>query len=533
MVAHATAPHDKDRTSKPKKILILYSFYDQVPWQNEFKKGLRHILSRQRPKSILYEESLDATRFSNPETKKRFLELLKSKYNKKSIDLIVTESGPASDFLSRHPAFLEQVPRLFINPSPAASHSLHKNEQNKILTIKDNLPEALRQIQTIFQPKKIIIVGETKTDISRQLIDEIKSSQKESNSSVAIEYLLDLPIKSLLKRVSTLPLNSVIFYSLIFQDGNGKKYIPYEMAERIASHANVPVFSHWDPLLGSGIAGGYMLSAKMAGEESGRTITRLLYKSGHDSLQNHSSVFQHFYDWERLKHFHMNLKNLPESSIILHKPLSFYAAHSWQINLGALLLVGLFIIVFFWIRMLRHQVEERTKALKKQKEIAEKQAVIDRLTGLLNRHAMEMLIHEEMGKYPRGLHTMSLLMMDIDHFKQINDTYGHHIGDEVLKSFARTLEPCMENGDYFARWGGEEFIILSLNKSIDGAASFAEQLRSKIDSFRHGSLPSLTISIGVAEYHSGQTFESWYQEVDRLVYLAKEKGRNRVCSEAK
>jgi len=353
-------------------------------------------------------------------------------------------------------------------------------------------------------------------------------ANRNPNSSMTKEYLLDLPTNVLLERISSLPEKSVIFYSLIFQDGNGKRYVPYVMAKEIASHANVPVFSHWDPLFGSGIAGGYMLSSERVGKAAGREIMKLLYQR--DLPLSPLHIFQHKYDWERLQHFHMMLNNLPKSSIFLHKPESFYTKYAWQINLGISMLFLLLIIIFLWIMALRYQVDAQTKALKKQKQYAEKQAATDQLTGLLNRHAMEVLIDEEISLSHRQLQPpMSLLMVDIDHFKQINDTYGHHVGDEVLKFFANTLKPHLRRKDYLARWGGEEFIILSLDSSIDDAAIFAEQLRSAIASFQHETLPSFTVSIGIAEYQPGQSFESWYKKADLLLYEAKEKGRNRIC----
>jgi len=178
---HAVVPsHDNAIMHPPKKVLILYSFHDQMPWQTGFKKGLHHFLADQHGQIALYEENLDATRFSDHETNRHFYALLLSKYTQGSIDLIVTEGGPASDFLHRHPLFLQKVPRLFVNPSPEVIHTVHEDKHHKILAVKGNLSEALYQIQTIFQPQKIIVAGETKTDIAKQLVNEIRTCQQKS-----------------------------------------------------------------------------------------------------------------------------------------------------------------------------------------------------------------------------------------------------------------------------------------------------------------------------------------------------------------
>jgi len=175
----------------------------------------------------------------------------------------------------------------------------------------------------------------------------------------------------------------------------------------------------------------------------------------------------------------------------------------------------------------------RTEQLNQQKQLAEKQAVIDRLTGLPNRHAMEIFIHEEMLRHNRSAQPLCLMMMDLDHFKQINDTYGHHTGDQVLKLFAHTLEALVRKTDYFARWGGEEFIILLPNTSHSEALGFAEKLRLVTEHLKHIELPSFTVSIGVAKYQPNHSFEQWYEQADQLLYQAKKEGRNRVCPDQK
>ncbi|WP_448588477.1 GGDEF domain-containing protein [Thermocrinis sp.] len=167
----------------------------------------------------------------------------------------------------------------------------------------------------------------------------------------------------------------------------------------------------------------------------------------------------------------------------------------------------------------------------KNKELQEL-AYNDPLTGLPNRrfffeHAN--LIFEEAKRYEKKL---SLLVMDIDHFKKINDTYGHDVGDLVLKTFAGLLKGLTRKFDICARMGGEEFAVLLPNTGLDGARTLAERIRNKLAStpIEHGeAIILVTTSIGVSEFRKGmESIDELIKEADMALYKAKEGGRNRV-----
>lgn len=158
-----------------------------------------------------------------------------------------------------------------------------------------------------------------------------------------------------------------------------------------------------------------------------------------------------------------------------------------------------------------------------------KMAVTDGLTGLFNRrHIFERLSHEA-EKSVRYGSSFSLLMFDIDHFKRINDTYGHQLGDEVLRNVSSSICSSVRNVDIAGRYGGEEFIVILPEIGIEGAALAAERIRCAVESLtpaRDGLV--VTISCGAAEYH-GEDVGAFVKKADALLYQAKESGRNRVC----
>ena len=122
---------------------------------------------------------------------------------------------------------------------------------------------------------------------------------------------------------------------------------------------------------------------------------------------------------------------------------------------------------------------------------------------------------------------LSMMMMDIDHFKSVNDTFGHDAGDEVLVSIADILKKWTRKTDVVGRWGGEEFMIV-FQTDAPGAAASAEKLRAMIAETEHGRAGKVTASFGVAQYVDKDTIDTLVKRADQCLYRAKEKGRNRV-----
>ena len=215
-------------------------------------------------------------------------------------------------------------------------------------------------------------------------------------------------------------------------------------------------------------------------------------------------------------------------------------------------------LVLLWIRSLRKQiqgagggfpfsvrefagVESDLKALFERLKYAElekwdqaaKQAgdslvlmfssTTDELTGAANRRRLETYLAETNAPF-------SIIMMDIDHFKKVNDTYGHGVGDEVLRHFARVVQKSIRPDDLLARYGGEEFTVVC-RASLEQAARVAERIRGSIESApakTSAGAIKITANFGVAEYREGDTPESVKERADQALYRAKQSGRNRV-----
>ena len=152
----------------------------------------------------------------------------------------------------------------------------------------------------------------------------------------------------------------------------------------------------------------------------------------------------------------------------------------------------------------------------------------DALTAIFNRQSFNESITHDLLQQLSHSHNSSLLMFDLDLFKRVNDTYGHQVGDEVLISFSQIITKSIRANDIFARWGGEEFVLLLIGTPEDTATTIANTLREKIQTSDFDKAGTITCSIGLSTYCTGDTVESWFTRVDEALYKAKENGRNRV-----
>jgi len=155
-------------------------------------------------------------------------------------------------------------------------------------------------------------------------------------------------------------------------------------------------------------------------------------------------------------------------------------------------------------------------------------ATSDNLTGIYNRHKFEILFALESERSRRFLLPLSILLIDIDHFKSVNDTYGHDVGDKVLKHLVKVVQENIRKIDIFARWGGEEFLVLSPGTDLQNMQMLAEKLRSAAESAVFPEVGKVTISIGVSTFEPEDTFTELFKRADQGLYHAKEHGRNQV-----
>ncbi|MDX5627218.1 MULTISPECIES: sensor domain-containing diguanylate cyclase [unclassified Brenneria] len=188
-------------------------------------------------------------------------------------------------------------------------------------------------------------------------------------------------------------------------------------------------------------------------------------------------------------------------------------------NLGVSIAVSTLFLFLLWLTIGGYQRR------------LELMATTDKLTGIMNRQAFDYAFERLSGKRQAKHQPIAIVLLDIDHFKIVNDRYGHGAGDLVLQKIAQILQQSIRNSDRICRWGGEEFVVLLDNCDIDNALTRAETLRHDVEAmvvpFRNETI-QVTISCGVAEYRAKETLDALINRADIALYQAKQQGRNRV-----
>ena len=153
-------------------------------------------------------------------------------------------------------------------------------------------------------------------------------------------------------------------------------------------------------------------------------------------------------------------------------------------------------------------------------------AVTDELTGVFNRNYLNSVLSREMARNLRYDRRFGILIIDIDHFKNINDTFGHAVGDKVLRMVAQILSTYIRSSDTLVRWGGEEFVVVAIEVNDEKLKHLCEKLRRNIEDGSYGSVEKITVSIGATLFRKDDTQDALLLRADKALYEAKEKGRN-------
>lgn len=195
------------------------------------------------------------------------------------------------------------------------------------------------------------------------------------------------------------------------------------------------------------------------------------------------------------------------------------------------------------IRMLQDEYTDRVGILRKAREqllenrtlannleVFKEKSRFDGLTKIYNRATFMELLHDEIKRSMALEYPLSMLFLDIDDFKKVNDTYGHPTGDVVLRNLGTLLTKTLRRNDIIARYGGEEFVVLIPHESRERASKIGEKVRKRIAALSDEGIPAFTVSMGCTTYEPKESMESFIKRADTALYDAKTSGKNKVCA---
>ncbi len=506
-------------------VLFLSSFEKGIPASRSLEKGLSKTFKTNRQKENLYFEYMDSQKLQL-KSYGFYRDYLKGKYSNIDFDYIVCWGFDAIDLLTSHRDIFPRTRRVLLEGSKVFPGNKIQDRDLVIKTLPD-YSATVEEILSVRETERIIVIG-TSDKLGQNRVEIVKKIVSDRPENIEVEYLLDKNIYDISKVLTGAGNRSIALYLLMFSDGFGEKLTPYEVSEIICRNSNIPVFSFWDVLLGSGITGGNLISFEVIGEEVGEIIF-----SGNNKNYEEIHPMKRVYDYDALKRWKVDEDRIPPSTRIINKPPDFLVRYRIQVFISILIVIFLTIISFLIYRQLLmkktnkkiHELYERIREKNRQLNIISE---LDSLTGLKNRRAIDKIIKNEVERSSRYGNPLTTLLIDIDHFKRVNDNYGHNTGDRVLTEVSEVLRKNTRATDSVSRWGGDEFLIIAANTSLEDAVKLGEKIRERVEKFNFFKIQGVSVSIGISQYRPGETFNKLYERVDEALYLAKEKGRNRV-----
>lgn len=212
---------------------------------------------------------------------------------------------------------------------------------------------------------------------------------------------------------------------------------------------------------------------------------------------------------------------MSDGAVVSYDPDVDYKKYWW-------IAIGVIIIVFMLLWWNRYLKKLKAKLKDSQRKL-EQLSITDSLTKVFNRLKMDEVFNQEIEKCKRYHSPFSVIMLDVDYFKKINDEFGHNVGDTVLKKIAQTIKSNLRTNDLLGRWGGEEFLIICPSTNVDKAQLVAENLRLTLETEQFSPLEKVTASFGVAGWEKDESQEALISRADSALYRAKDNGRNQVC----
>jgi len=522
--------------SAQKNILVLHSYHQGLEWTDQISEGIRSVFPYKDEVKIYY-EYLDAKRNYSQQYYDKLISLYREKAKIINFDTIIVSDNAAFNFIIEYGEELyPETPVVFCGVNNL-NRNLLENKENICGIVEKADHRAIFNLILKLHPdlNKLIIIND-QTLTGRSIKAELKTVLKDYNKQLNYEIWDSFTINELQTRLSTLDKNNVIYLLVFNRDKNGV-FISYNQGiDRIKAVSKNPIYGAWDFYLGKGIVGGKLISAQNQGRQAALIAKeiingqkdfcgKIVYENGNN----------YFFDYSELVKYDIKEAELPAESRIVNHPEPFWERNYkylfWGLIFLSSVIVILLIIFYFKYkekkqveklnRQLEQKVEERTKELRKM-------VITDELTALFNRRHILELLETELEKAKRYGRNLSLIMMDLDFFKKINDSYGHQFGDEVLKKVGIILQHNTRNLDLVGRYGGEEFLLILPETDLKKAALVAEKLRQKIKNaeIKAGEF-RLTASFGAAQFKD-ELSQQLIRRADKLLYKAKAEGRDRV-----
>lgn len=546
-----------------KSIVIILPFTQDFPVHMQLVKGFREKVLESRADVRVCYEYLDMARFSN---ERGYLAdvaaFLKAKYARLMPDVVVS-GGPIRQFMDEYgDAMFPGVPVVFPRDESAALEAAVKGGVD---TSRNS--EYMKSVEVIFRTRpatKTVYVVLGDSDEERNILADMSRVADAYRDRARFVFTNDLTHARMLELVSGAEDDSAILFMRWHRDVRGESFMPDEVAREVAGRAKAPVYGVVAHSLDDGVLGGYLFSFELFGRRLAQQSLGILSRSNSAGSEAPLPLSEYAFDWRQLKRWNINEKTLPEGSRIEYREFSVWDQHGEYIFGGiAVLLFEAALIVGLAVNRARRkrmelellglntsleemvasrtrQLQEANTELEQAKRTLEDMNIrldtasrTDSLTGLFNRRHLEESAQREHARYVRTGKRFSVVMCDIDFFKNVNDLHGHDAGDSLLRMVGQDIAQTVRPYDILVRWGGEEFLLFLPSTESGLACAIAERIRLDIGergyAYEDHSL-HLSATLGVATVREGESVADVIRRADEAMYQGKRSGRNRIVA---
>lgn len=530
------------------QVLILSSWQYEASWHDSLEKGIVQGMESQNFQPSIYREFLDAARFADKQKQSALYNYLNFKYQKTEINFVVAEGVAATQFIHDYPDFFSNATKILIQTG-LRSDTWITQTQDGYYEISAS-PDFDQSINTLIQtvnPEKLIVIADESHTSGKLHLAQLRISALKFAKKLKIEYLINEPLKNLLEQTRQLPKDSAIFYLPTFVQSEQIKVSPYQLAQTLSLNSNVPIFTHWQQAMGSGILGGYMLSSERLGETIASTIMAIQNQS--PMPMDRGSIYQPFFDQRQLQRWQIGQNRTDTNATVFFQEPNIFNDYLWEFVVATLAVITFGLIALFALKSSRNSKAEleriesdrdslvmlldtATRELVETKIINEQLAQEDELSGLRTRRAFIEQGESVNRRARRYNQVYCLLTLDIDHFKNLNETYGHTVGDEAIRAVADLINETIRKVDIAGRVGSEEFAVILPYTSAAQGKLISERVREKVTQINITAKEKplhVTISVGITENRKDDdSIDIVLERAFDALHEAKEQGHNRV-----
>ena len=535
----------QSKVEQEKHILVLNSYHRGFKWTDDTVTSFLETLESLSPenKYAFYIEYLDWKKYPTQKNIENMYSNLRYKYGSKPIDLIVTTDDKALELaIDYRQEQLKNIHIVFTGVSQG-SFKLLSNDEENITGVIENIDLAPTiQIAKLLKPdfNKIYTIHDF-TESGIAMNKDVSSTVKSIDASLNCIALPPMAVDDIIASVKELPSDSIVLITTFYRDAQGLIVENSEFASLISKYSNVPVFSLYDFYLGYGVIGGAVLQGSKQGELAAKLANDYFDDKNLKSLTPVvDPKTEVIVDYNEITKYKVDINKLPKDTVILNKPLSFKEsnpeAYYLVMTVIFLLIILVLSLIYYTRRLIRtkRQLESQNEELHdlyeqiyNSEEELKKLVYFDSLTKLPNRIALTNDIQEHV-KQQESI-TAALMIIDIDNFKYINDTLGHHFGDEFLIEIAKIFLNLSSQSIRVYRIGGDEFAFL-VTASMPQIEMAAQEIMNCFHKpiYMDKIKIHTTLSMGIAVYpFAGKTVQQLLKNADIAMHEAKQRGKER------